>query len=247
EAVYDNNKLELNVSGITYIKVADAKITPEDNKVLILENAVFDRFDNTTVVLDTLNEYHNLYKGDIKILSRNKFEGDATYLYVNSVADTFSIKMGSFALVEDPYSTRKQKRYHTVSSGEVKETDKLTLAPGLLYKGTMTMYADKPALELDGYVRLELANMADNSWIVYKSSSDDEMGVINIATSVTDEGEKIQAGIFMDSELNQPYATLLSSKRSPSDLSLFTTSGFLSYDPGKNEYKVLDTRNETGT
>src|SRR5690606_34965840 len=118
EAVYDINKLELNVSGIPYIKVADAKITPEDNKVLILENAVFDRFDNTTIVLDTLNEYHNLYKGDITILSRNKFEGDATYLYVNSVSDTFSIKMGSFELVEDPYSTRRQKRYHTVSSGE---------------------------------------------------------------------------------------------------------------------------------
>ncbi len=247
EAVYDINSLELNVSGIPYIKVADAKITPQDNKVLILENAVFDRFDNTTVVLDTLNEYHNLYKGDIKILSRNKFEGDATYRYVNSVSDTFNIKMGSFQLVEDPKSNKKSKRYHTVASGTVEEKDNLTLAPGLLYKGSMTMYADKPALELDGYVRLELANMADNSWIVYKSSSDEEMGVINIATSVTDQGENIQAGIFIDRELKEPYATLLSAKRSPSDLSLFTTNGFLSYDPGKNEYKVLDTRNVTGT
>lgn len=242
EAVYDINKLELNVSGIPYIKVADAKITPEDNKVLILENAVFDRFDNTTIVLDTLNEYHNLYKGDITILSRNKFEGDATYLYVNSVSDTFSIKMGSFELVEDPYSTRRQKRYHTVSSGEVLEADKLTLAPGLLYKGKMTMYANKPALELDGYVRLELSNMADNSWIVYKSSSDEEMGVIHIATSITDEGESVAAGLFIDSQTEELYATLLSSKRSPDDHPVFITDGYLSYDAPKNEYKVVDSR-----
>lgn len=246
EAIYDINSLKLNISGIPYIKVADAKITPANNTVLILENAVFDRFDNTTVVLDTLNEYHNLYKGNIKILSSKKFEGDATYRYVNSVSDTFNIKMGSFELVEDPKSDKRNKSYHTMASGQVEEQDNLTLAPGLLYKGSMTMYADKPALELDGYVRLELANMADNSWIVYKSSSDDEMGVINIASSVTDEGENIQAGIFIDGELNQPYATLLSSKRSDSDLPLFTTNGFLSYDPQKNEYKVLDSKFVSG-
>ena len=128
DAVYDINSLQLHVSGIPYIKVADAKITPENNQVLILENAAFDRFDNTTLVLDTLNEYHHLYKGDIKILSRKKFEGDATYRYVNSVSDTFNIKMGSFQLVEDPDSDKKNKRFHTVSSGEVEESDNLTFA-----------------------------------------------------------------------------------------------------------------------
>src|SRR5690606_15217230 len=122
------------------------------------------------------------------------------------------------------------------------EADKLTLAPGLLYKGKMTMYANKPALELDGYVRLELSNMADNSWIVYKSSSDEEMGVIHIATSITDEGESVAAGLFIDSQTEELYATLLSSKRSPDDHPVFITDGYLSYDAPKNEYKVVDSR-----
>ena len=111
----------------------------------------------------------------------------------------------------------------------------------------MTMYADKPALELDGYIRLELANMTDNSWIVYKSSSDDEMGVINIAQSVTDAGEHVAAGIFLDNQENELYATLLSSKRNLEDLPLYTTDGFLSYDPQKKEYKVMDKKNVVGT
>ena len=246
DAIYDINTLQLNVFGIPYIKVADAKITPENNELLILENAVFDKFNNTTLVLDTLNEYHSLIKGDIEIISRNKFEGDATYQYINSISDTFNIKMGSFALIEDPNSRKKDTKYHTVASGTVEETDNLTLAPGLLYKGKMTMYADKPALELDGYIRLELNNMADNSWIVYKSSSDDEMGVINIAESVTDMGEPIAAGLFIDSQDKEIYATLLSSKRSPEDLPFFNTNGFLSYDPTKDEYKVFDKKNVEG-
>src|SRR5690606_41215351 len=118
-------------------------------------------------------------------------------------SELFAMQIGSIELVEDPYSARRQNRSHTASSGEVLEADKLTLAPGLLYKGKMTMYANKPALELDGYVRLELSNMADNSWIVYKSSSDEEMGVIHIATSITDEGESVAAGLFIDSQTEE--------------------------------------------
>ena len=38
-AEYDLKTQQLKVSGIPYIIVADAKITPENNEVLILENA----------------------------------------------------------------------------------------------------------------------------------------------------------------------------------------------------------------
>jgi len=48
------------VSGIPYIIVADAKITPENNEVLILENAKIGQLKNTVIVVDTLNGYHRL-------------------------------------------------------------------------------------------------------------------------------------------------------------------------------------------
>jgi hypothetical protein len=53
----------MRVSGIPYIIVADAKITPENNEVLILENAKIGTLKNTTIVLDTLNGYHRLTEG----------------------------------------------------------------------------------------------------------------------------------------------------------------------------------------
>ena len=59
-AEYDLKTQELKVSGIPYIIVADAKITPENNEVLILENAKIGTLKNTTIILDTLNGYHRL-------------------------------------------------------------------------------------------------------------------------------------------------------------------------------------------
>jgi hypothetical protein len=54
KAEYDIQTQQLKVSGIPYITVADARITPENNEVLILENAKIGQLKNTTIVMDTL-------------------------------------------------------------------------------------------------------------------------------------------------------------------------------------------------
>ena len=48
--------------------MADAKITPENNEVLILENAKIGQLKNTTIVIDTLNTYLYLVLGSGKAL-----------------------------------------------------------------------------------------------------------------------------------------------------------------------------------
>ncbi|MBL7876659.1 MAG: hypothetical protein JNL53_13415, partial [Cyclobacteriaceae bacterium] len=69
-AEYDIKTQQLKVSGIPYIIVADAKITPEGNEVLILENAKIGQLKNTVIILDTLNGYHRLTEGVVDIISR---------------------------------------------------------------------------------------------------------------------------------------------------------------------------------
>src|SRR5690606_32571025 len=71
-AEYDLRAQELKVSGIPYIIVADAMITPENNEVLIHENARIGTLHNTTIILDTLNGYHRLTDGVVNIVSDRK-------------------------------------------------------------------------------------------------------------------------------------------------------------------------------
>lgn len=64
---------------------------------------------NTTIVLDTLNGYHRMINGVVDIISRKEFSGYATYQYVNSVNDTFAVKMENFRL-EQAADDAKVKR-----------------------------------------------------------------------------------------------------------------------------------------
>ena len=77
-ATYDLQRSELFVTGIPFIKVADALITPENNEVLILENSTIGTLLNTKIVIDSLYGYHHLTDGTINIINSKKFTGNAT-------------------------------------------------------------------------------------------------------------------------------------------------------------------------
>ena len=245
-ALYNIETQTLNVSGVPYVQVADAKITPENNEVVIFENARLQDFRNASIVMDTINEYHHLDNGKIKIHSRNKFTGSATYKLVNASSDTFPIEFNSFELLENGASRRK-KALRTVSSGAVKAEDLMMISPGMLYRGKVTMYADKPALELDGFVRLDLKNIPDyNTWIKYQSTADQQEIAFNVESSVTENGKPLVAGIYYDSNTNELYPAFVTQKRLETDQSLFIPAGKLSYDPVNNEYRIEEEAKKAG-
>nr|MDQ3393716.1 hypothetical protein [Bacteroidota bacterium] len=244
-AVYDINQLKLNVSGIPFIKVADAKITPENNEVLILENAELQQFKNALIVIDTLNEYHRLINGSIKILSRKKFEGNATYEYVNAQADTFAIKFGSFQLYEDP-SKKKGGKAFTISSGEVNDKDNFVISPGMFFKGKLTMFAIKEALELEGFVKLDLKKNPATTWIKYKSEAENQEVVFDFEKSLTEENEPLHAGLHYDGNNGTLYGTFLSDPKNLGDEDFFKPAGMLSFDNNTKEYKIQNVNKASG-
>jgi len=253
-AVYDLKTQELKVKGIPYIVVADAKITPENNEVLILENAKIGTLTNTTIVLDTLNGYHRLTEGVIDVISRKEFSGYATYQYVNFLNDTFAIKMTDFHL-EPVTETETSKRFQrkktvasmqTVGKGTVIQSDKVVLGAGMFYKGDLTMYATKPALQLTGYVKLDIKKIKNyNTWIQYKQSGDEPMVLIDFDNAVSEEGKRVDAGLHFTSAENKLYISFLNDKQDE-DEDLFTPSGTLYYDTLTREYKIEDREKAAG-
>ncbi|MFN8334904.1 MAG: hypothetical protein U0U09_07215 [Cyclobacteriaceae bacterium] len=254
KAVYDLKTQEMLVSGIPYITVADARITPENGQVLILENARIGTLKNTTIVLDTLNGYHRLTEGVVDIFSRNEFAGYATYQYVNFLKDTFAIKMTDFHLepvVETEQSKRFQRRktnasMQTVGVGHVAEEEKLVLGAGMFYKGDLTMFATKPALQLTGFVKLDLKKIKNyNAWIQYSQSGDEPEVLINFDNALTEEGKKVDAGLHFSAQENDLYITFLNDKGEDDD-DLFVPSGTLYYDTASREYKIEDRQKSAG-
>ena len=256
KAEYNLRTQELKVSGIPYIVVADALITPENNEVLIHENARIGTLNNTTIVLDTLNGYHRLTEGVVDIVSRKAFSGYATYQYINFLNDTFAIKMTDFHLepIEGAGATRKSSRrqsfasMQTVATGAVKEQEGLVLGAGMFYKGDMTMYATRPALQLDGYVKLDIRKIKGyDTWIEYNQSGDEEEVVLDFDKAIDEEGRRVTAGLHFASTDNSLYITFANEKRSEDDEDFFTPSGTLFYDTESKEYKIEDTEKAAGT
>ena len=86
----------------------------------------------------------------------------------------------------------------TVATGAVSDKDQLVLGAGMFYKGDMIMYATRPALQLTGYVKLDIKKIENyNSWINYSQTGDETDVLIDFNTATTEEGADVNAGLHV--------------------------------------------------
>ena len=254
-ALYEIEKMTLNVSGVPYIRTADVKIVPDKGVVSVRKNGEMTEFKNARIEIDTLNSSHRLKDANIRITSRNHFEGSATYQYVTSRKDTFNIKMGNFELHEagDAVATSAKKAkkpvaastpgtYYTTARARVTEDDKFQLAPRMQYKGDVNLIAYEPALQLDGLIRPQLKPRPDlsSSWITFKEDGTDSTGIITIKVTKDLKNEVEQplfAGLHYRSGGGM-YLSFLSPKFTERDQDIYTAQGTLRYDEDSKAFVI---------
>jgi hypothetical protein len=246
-ATYDIEQLTFNIGGVPFIKSADAKIIPDKGQVAIRGNAEILPFKNARLTIDTLNGYHNLRNGNIQILSKNKFTGDASYQFVNVKKDTFNIKMGDFELREvnlvagaDGKKT-KEKAYSTFAHATVKERDSLYLSPKIIYQGEIAMSAPVKNLSLDGFVLpvLKKYPKLGGYWIPYKGDKSEEVA-ITVDKNLKSNEYLLFAGLHFRTTAtsNGLYPTFLSAKETDEDQDVFVTTGVLRRDEPNKLFSI---------
>jgi hypothetical protein len=235
-ATYDMNSYELTVEGIPYIKVADAKIIPENNRTTILANSVLQEFKNAEIIIDTLNGFHHLTRGRIRVISSKQFEGMAYYV-VTVDSDTFEIRFDTFMLKDVPIGNKKFRKM-TVSGGEVLENQNLKIAKGFFYKGSVEMFAHKQALELDGFVRMDVRNIANaNMWIPFQRNDDRVDPFIPLKNAVLEDGRQAVAGIHYNLK-GEIYSTFVEVYQEEGDKDFYKADGELSYDRSTSSFRI---------
>lgn len=109
------------------------------------------------------------------------------------------------------------------------------------------MYATRPALQLDGYVKLDIKNIRNyDTWIAYSQSGDETEIMLDFDNAVDEEGKRITAGVHFSSLDNSVYLTFASEKKSEGDDDLFSPSGKLYYDAEAKEYRIEDVDKAAG-
>ncbi len=251
EAIYRMDDQDLHVKGVPHINVADGRVLPHNKEVFIKENAQIQTLHKAEIVLDTLNEYHHLFDGNINIVSRNKFEGSALYEYVNFDGDTLSIQFNSFNLIEEETEKKKRKDapiLHTVSKGSILGADTFRLAPKMIYRGEATMWAHKERLVLGGAAKIEPeGHVAHSSWLSYITKGDTNVILIDLEDQTIPEEERL-SGIHYSYGGRTMYGSLASKASSPKDKNIFNASGVLRYNIENDRFDVGSAermRNET--
>jgi hypothetical protein len=250
EATYDVDKVTLNIKGVPYVQTADVKIIPDKGLISIDGTGKINPLKKARIEIDTLNTSHRLKDADIRIDSRNRFEGSATYQYITARKDTFNIKMQNFELVEmgGPAAEGRRKnannqptalKYYTTARADIKETDNLILSPRIQYKGGINLIAYEPSLQLDGFVKPVLKFRKDfqSSWIVFKEAPGETIS-IKVDKNLKNEHEiPLSVGLHYN-EVRGMYMTFLSPKESDGDEDIYLSQGAMIYDEGSKAFKV---------
>ena len=135
----------------------------------------------------------------------------------------------------------------TVATGSVTAQQNLVLGAGMFYKGDMIMYATRPALQLTGFVKLDIKNIENyNSWITYSQTGDETDVLIDFNTATTEDGSDVNAGLHVGSNDNDLYFTFLNNKKTPDDEDFFQPEGMMYYDTATNEFKIEDVEKARG-
>lgn len=250
EAIYDVDKVTLNVKGVPYVQTADVKIIPDGGLLSIDAKGKINPLKKARIEIDTLNTSHRLRDADIRIDSRNHFEGSATYQYITARKDTFNIKMQNFELREIAAANEgKRKRsendsasikYYTTARADIKEADNLILSPRIQYKGSINLIAYEPSLKLEGFVKPVLKPRKDfqSSWIVYNEAPGETIA-IKIGKDLKNENDlPLSVGLHYN-EARGMYMSFLSPKDSDGDEDIYLAQGALNYDADDKAFKVI--------
>ncbi|MDU0370845.1 hypothetical protein ACFPAF_10605 [Hymenobacter endophyticus] len=260
---YDLSRYRLVAGGVPRISSADAWILPDSSKVYILPNAEMRAFQNAGIVMDTLRKYHNLYKGEIRVLSRTAFSGNALYSYKTS-ADSFAIKFANFhvdsaatmlasagrkgtggvakgLLKRGPAGdeTETPPSPPTIAVATLAATDKFNLAPRIGYRGGITMNSQKKGFTFDGQAKLNFVKSAAASeWFAVQDTIDPKAIRIKLNKPKAEDGTPMLTGLFMADGTSKIYPLFVAAKPGVTDMNLFEVDGNLTYNIRKKTYAI---------
>ena len=235
-AEYIIDSLTLSIYGVPYIVVNDGKITPDKKHVVIHENAVMETLNNAILDFDTLTNYHHLYDGNIDILGRKNFNGEALYRYVNLGADTLQILFSNFQYT---LADKKKAGGFTTGIAQVQESDSLFVGDKILYKGNITMKSPEKFLAFEGYIKLALkGQLSYSSWLKYVNAGTSNTVSLDLNNAVSERGKALVTSLSFDNKSNQLYPNFISEKIHEEDLDFLPVTGILKYNPDSLEFNV---------
>ena len=232
DAYYDLEKEEIVVSGVPYIYVADATITPDEKEVVIKSDGLIRTLENATIEADQETKMHRIYDAQVDIYSRNEYEGGGKYDYIEINGKEQFIEFNNIKVNSD---------LTTIASGIIQEPSGFYLTDRIYFKGNTQLDASRKFLSFQGEVKIESENpVFKGAWFNFpKTIVNPDTVFIPIEENPTNgEGEVLTVGLNFVPENRVFYSNFLQTKEDDDDIEVLTASGGLTFDRAKKEFKI---------
>ncbi len=231
KAVYDLDSYTIFADQIPWIRVADAKITPDSGRVVIRRRAKIDPLEDATILANYVTQYHTVNNASVTILSRFDYVAAGDYTYIDQDDKPFMIRLSTIGV---------DSSLQTIAEGRIPQTDEFFLSPYFEYKGKVLVKSNEKFLNFDGSTRiLHNCDRLERNWMSFNSSIDPSEVFIPVDTILTDDNNnQVDVGLKLVKDPYELYGTFLSASRDDDDASVITSRGFLKYNASANQYEV---------
>lgn len=231
KARFDIKKKQITCTEMEYITVADSRIYPDSNKIIIEKKARMRTLKNSSIVSNYITKYHNILRATTDIKGKNEYESSGYYQYKDELGKIQEI---FFPEIEPDTALR------TYAKGEIKESAEFKLSPHFDYYGDVQMFAAEKELHFKGVTRIghNCQGIARN-WMNFSAPLDPGNIYIPVSADMTDEnGNAVAAGVIMNTDSVSLYPTFLSTKLNDKHKDIVTAQGFLMFDKKKQAYQI---------
>ncbi|MGB8491315.1 MAG: hypothetical protein WCE64_09670 [Bacteroidales bacterium] len=226
-AKYDVEKEVIEADNISYIKVADALIQPENGRITIGRRAQIERLKNAYIAV---NNRYLLHSADIGIESAKRYSGSAVYDYVDESKNVSPINFEEIGV----------DTMTTTAKGFIAADQKFMLSPAFTFTGDVNLSARVNQLLFTGSAGI----IHDCSRIIsypvkFKSLIDPRNVMIPVSDKPRDSNDNLVfSGSYLNIDSIHIYPAFLSAQKSWTDAGLVTANGFLWYNKAKGRYEI---------
>jgi len=222
----------ISCSGVKFIDVADSRIFPVDEKVVIREDAKIDPFIDAKIWVGKTDKIHVLEHANVTIFTSHRYSGTADYTYVNEIGTAQVIKMSSVEVDEKDI---------TVAEGLVEQIADFTMSPVFGFKGNVHLYGKNPYLTFDGYVKvIHPCKVMKNDWCKFQAEIDPNNILIPLPLEPeNDKQETLYNGFLFASDTTGLYPAMMSAKRKAgSDVEVLGVGGYIYFEKKTQEFRI---------
>jgi hypothetical protein len=227
EAHFNFDQKRIEIEGVPYIFVADAKITPDKGTVEVKASGLMQKLENAVVEANQETNYHRMYEATVEITHAKRYTGKSKYDYPEVMGQKQFINMASMSVRGDSM---------TIAQGEIPEDQKFYLTDRIFFKGATALEAQNKYMKFKGEVKID----SDNPFFADKWFPFDEVVNPDSVFVPIDQAQlgKLVVGLHHIKRNRIYYSTFLQTKKNIDDVDVARAAGGLTFDRNTNEFRI---------